>query len=507
MRGSKDIGKLAVKKISKRLVQQGSRERFLAEVELLKELDHPNICRLHEVFEDEHALYLVLDLCEGGELFDRIVEEELDGEQHVASLTRQIAQALRYCHEVHGIIHRDLKPENVLFVSWEREAAAKLIDFGIACHFRGGVSLDEEIGTAAYSAPEVILGEDYTEKCDLWSLGAVLYCMLSGGTPFQTIDDTLDGRFAMDDEQWGHVSDEAKDLVCKLLVLDPVKRLSATQVLEHPWLASCFQEKVKSIPGQIVNRLKRFKHTSNFRKILLTCFARHLATKDLPDICDAFNAIDRGGDGMLSFDEFHMAMSSVISTKVSTDESKVLFDAIDIDGSGLIDYSEFLAAAIDRKLLFREDICLQVFRMLDRGSKGRISFSDLQALVEETITEERAGKELRDEAWDMMRRYDSNGDGHLDLRELMALLTQNSLVDLKKRCHRYRHNRCRSNSIDVMSPETNTLHELDNGSECNPTAEDPIAQSWSPEQFSVRFRSQTFSAPISVSLASLFGGA
>jgi calcium-dependent protein kinase len=275
--------------------------------------------------------------------------------------------------------------------------------------------------------------------------------------PFQSVGDTLDGRYSFDDDHWCHVSEAAKDLIFRLLVLDPGARLSAAQVLEHPWLTSCFQEMVVSIPCQVIDRLKRFKHMSNFRKILLTCFARHLATNDLPEICDAFTAIDRGGDGMLSFDEFHAAVSSVMSTEASTSELKALFDSIDIDGSGLIDYSEFLAAAIDRKLLFREDICLQVFRMLDRGSKGTISLSDLQALLEDTDTEELLGKELRDEAWDMLRRYDSNGDGRLDFHDLMALLTQNCAVECQRRRPRSRYERGRSNSVQVGNSGTWTI--------------------------------------------------
>eukprot|EP00971_Amphidinium_carterae_P047463 934902-Amphidinium_carterae.1 len=125
----------------------------MAEVDTLRKLDHPNICKLYEVFEDRHAIYLVIDLCEGGELFDRIVEDELL-ENQACRYVRQIVTALRYCHESHGIIHRDIKPENVLFLGSDEDSPIKLIDFGIACHFKE-LNLERR-GTEAYEAPEIL---------------------------------------------------------------------------------------------------------------------------------------------------------------------------------------------------------------------------------------------------------------------------------------------------------------------------------------------------------------
>lgn len=419
-------GARAVKKVLKGRFRDGSTESFLAEIEVLKQLDHPNICKLYEVFEDADSIYIVMDLCHGGELFDRIAEGALGDEAQVAKLIRQLARALRYCHD-RGIIHRDIKPENILFVSSHAEAPAKLIDFGIACHFKQTAKLRSRGGTEAYEAPEV-QSENYSEKCDMWSLGVLLYAMLSGAMPFKSASDARTGTFKMSGETWDAVSPEAKELIGRLLVPDPAQRLSAEEVLADPWVRDAAE--VEAMPAQVAARLKRYQSMSYFRRILLMVVARHLGANDLPEIYDAFKASDTNGDGSLSLEEFRFSFSKV--TKDSKDLKKDsfgdladLFEALDADGSGAIDYSEFMAAAIDRKILFREDLCLQVFRALDRDSSGKISIQELFQLLKDADPEDLLGTELRDEAMELLDRYDVDGDGELNMREFMALLTQN----------------------------------------------------------------------------------
>lgn len=332
-------GARAVKKVLKGRFRDGSTESFLAEIEVLKQLDHPNICKLYEVFEDADSIYIVM----------------------------------------------------------------------------------------AYEAPEV-QSENYSEKCDMWSLGVLLYAMLSGAMPFKSASDARTGTFKMSGETWDAVSPEAKELIGRLLVPDPAQRLSAEEVLADPWVRDAAE--VEAMPAQVAARLKRYQSMSYFRRILLMVVARHLGANDLPEIYDAFKASDTNGDGSLSLEEFRFSFSKV--TKDSKDLKKDsfgdladLFEALDADGSGAIDYSEFMAAAIDRKILFREDLCLQVFRALDRDSSGKISIQELFQLLKDADPEDLLGTELRDEAMELLDRYDVDGDGELNMREFMALLTQN----------------------------------------------------------------------------------
>lgn len=199
--------------------------------------------------------------------------------------------------------------------------------------------------------------------------------------------------------------------------------MSAAQVLEHPWLFR-HSHSPMMLPQQIAQRLKRFQQASAFQKILLLLVARHLDASDLPEIYEAFNEMDTDGGGTVSRDEFCQGLGLTCSE----DELGQLFDAIDVDGSGCIDYSEFLAAAMERKMLFREDICLQVFRSLDRYSSGKISVHELSALLADADVEEYSKQELIDEATRSLAAYDANGDGSLDFREFRSLLMQSKVV-------------------------------------------------------------------------------
>jgi calcium-dependent protein kinase len=308
-----------------------------------------------------------------------------------------------------------------------------LIDFGIAIHFKVEERLREQVGTSTYMAPEQITGHEYTMAVDMWSLGVLLYVMLSGTTPFATPTHALSGCIALSGGDWVDISADAKDLIAHLLVLDPDERLTAAQSLEHRWLRKGPEDHIRGMPAQVAMRLRRYTKMSNFRKVLLMVLARQMGTNDLPDMYQAFNAVDTNGDGMISVEELREAFSGVSSTKLSEPEIAELFAAIDLDGSGAIDYSEFLAAVIDRKLLFREDLCLQAFRSIDRDASGDVGVKDLHALLENAYTMEFLGDELCQEARDMLRHYDSDGDGVLNFREFTALLTQQRIEDLQQK--------------------------------------------------------------------------
>ena len=216
----------AMKIIHKERIQLGSEEEqdLINEINIVKTLDHPNIMKVFEYFNDSNCLYIVSELLSGGELFDKIQENKFFKEEVCAYLMKQIFSAVNFCHEK-NIIHRDLKPENVLIES-EEEArkeffTIKLIDFGTCGKIKKGQKMDEQVGTPYYTAPEV-LNNDYNEKCDLWSCGVILYLMLCGKHPFNGNDDNeiydeiKRCNIEFNDEEWDTISNEAKDLIKKL---------------------------------------------------------------------------------------------------------------------------------------------------------------------------------------------------------------------------------------------------------------------------------------------------
>lgn len=172
----------AVKSLRKSEVERPNADQMFSEFEVLRRLDHPNILRVNEVIEDESSYYIVTELCSGGELFERIISQHQFSENLAAKYFYQIMSALMYCHEL-NIVHRDIKPENILLVDKKVDSPVKIIDFGVSCMFKPGDTFTKRYGTVKniqpyYIAPEVLRNQ-YTEKCDIWSAGVVLYVMLS----------------------------------------------------------------------------------------------------------------------------------------------------------------------------------------------------------------------------------------------------------------------------------------------------------------------------------------
>lgn len=197
--------------------------------------DHPNIIKVYEFYQDDKYFYIVTELCLGGELFDKIQEESHFSEKKAALIIKQILSAIFYCHQ-HKIVHRDLKPENLLLESDKDDYALKVIDFGTSRTFDPQHKLSQRMGTVTlyylflkqpyYMAPEVIKRK-YDHKCDIWSIGVILYIMLCGYPPFQgaTEEEILEkvsaGKYSFQSEEWNHISDEAKLFIQKMLVQEP----------------------------------------------------------------------------------------------------------------------------------------------------------------------------------------------------------------------------------------------------------------------------------------------
>lgn len=235
----------AIKCVDKSVLSEKDRSALDDEVMILNKLQHKNIMRLVESFnEDDPAmLYLVTELVEGGELFERIVNKECYTEKEARFLVRILLQTLDYMHK-QSIVHRDLKPENLLLKSLDNDYDIKLADFGYAAMVNSPSenSLQDQCGTPNYVAPEIITHIPYGTKVDMWSAGVIVFILLGGYPPFHANQShelyslIRTANFKFDEEYWAHVSDDAKDLIRKLLEIDPAVRLSAEQALEHPWI-------------------------------------------------------------------------------------------------------------------------------------------------------------------------------------------------------------------------------------------------------------------------------
>lgn len=322
-------------------------EKFMLEINILSKMDHPNIIKLFEVFEDKRYVYLVMEECTGGELFDKIIDklqnDTIFTEREAAKIFKQVMSSVCYCH-MEGICHRDLKPENLLLLNKSDDSSIKVIDFGLSNIFKDKSGKESKmttkVGTAYYVSPEVLSG-NYDEKCDIWSAGVILYILLCGDPPFNGPNDMeiyrkiKTKKFGFTNPIWKNVSDQAKDLITTMLS-EPDVRPTAEQVLQHPWIKDMAPHSTEAVLKLSPTSLKHYANTSKFQKAVMTFICSRMKDEEVANLREIFVSIDKNGDGHLSLDEVKEGMK-----KVGMEENAIgeLFKKMDTDNSGMIDYT------------------------------------------------------------------------------------------------------------------------------------------------------------------------
>ena len=391
-----------------------------SEIQILIKLDHPNIIKLYEIYENDNYIYLVMELCTGGELFDRIIQKTEQGKQftekEVANIFQQMMSAINYCHS-NKIVHRDLKPENLLLATQDENSPIKVIDFGMSRIFNNKQAMFDKVGTAYYISPEVLDGF-YDEKCDIWSAGVILYILLCGYPPFNGNDDDeifesiKKRKFVYPDAEWANISKEAKDLINKMLS-EPLTRLTAEQVLVHPWLVNQLNKNTKAKEIKInFNTFKTYSGANKLSRAVLTYIASRLTDDEVKKLKDAFQKIDVNGDGMLTLEELKNAINQNPEVHVMNIEQ--IFKTIDTDNSGVINYTEFLAASIDKRIYLQEDKLRDAFKLFDEDKSGKISKSE----ISKVLKFKKSGAEMTK----LFEKYDLNGDGEIDFDEFLNMM-------------------------------------------------------------------------------------
>lgn len=233
--------RVAIKVIDKLKQSEEQLKILQREIDIMRRLKHPNIVGLYDVFETKSTISLVMELVAGGELYEQIVEKGSFTEDDAAAVLYQVLSATAYLHE-NGIAHRDLKPENIL-LSNQASNTVKIADFGLSKDFTGDSVMSTCCGSPSYVAPEILEQGEYSNACDIWSIGVILYVLLSGYLPFygntqeELFDKILTASFSFNNKCWDDVSEQAKDLVSRMLTLKPEDRPSAEECLKHPWFS------------------------------------------------------------------------------------------------------------------------------------------------------------------------------------------------------------------------------------------------------------------------------
>ncbi|XP_059452532.1 CDPK-related kinase 6 isoform X1 [Corylus avellana] len=376
---------VAVKIVSKaKMTTAIAVEDVRREVKILKALSgHKNLVKFHDAFEDANNVYIVMELCEGGELLDRILSRGgRYTEEDAKKIVVQIVSVVAFCH-LQGVVHRDLKPENFLFVTKNEDAPMKAIDFGLSDFIRPDQRLNDIVGSAYYVAPEV-LHRSYSVEADLWSIGVITYILLCGSRPFWARTESGIFRSVLradpnfDDSPWPLVSPEAKDFVRRLLNKDHRKRMTAAQALTHPWL----RDENHAVPLDILiyKLVRSYVRATPFKRAALKALSKALTEDELIYLRAQFGLLEPK-DGCVSLENFRAAL--VRNATDAMRESRVpdILNLMEPLSYKRMDFEEFCAAAISTYQLEAvegwEDIASAAFEYFEQEGNRAISVTEL----------------------------------------------------------------------------------------------------------------------------------
>nr|GMC79482.1 calcium-dependent protein kinase 20-like [Ipomoea batatas] len=464
----------ACKTIAKRkLTTEEDVEDVRRELHIMHHLEgHPNVVQIMGAYEDAVAVHLVMEVCSGGELFERIIQRGHYTEKKAAQLARVIMGVVEACHSL-GVMHRDLKPENFLFISEGEEAPLKAIDFGLSVFFRPGEIFTEVVGSPYYVAPEV-LRKQYGQACDIWSAGVIIYILLSGVPPFWDeteqgiFEQVLKGNLDFVSEPWPNISDSAKDLVKKMLIRDPKRRPTAHEILCHPWVRVGGVAPDKPLDSAVLSRLKQFSAMNKLKKIAIRVIAETLSEEEIAGLKEMFKMIDTDNSGQITLEELKKGLeraganlqdSEIYSLLQALIQERLLLNRLmttchvscsyptyfstlffvffsqspvaepngqeryisgknelaDTDNNGTIDYGEFIAAMLHLNKIQKEDHMFTAFSYFDKDGSGYITQDELQQACEKFGLMNAPIEEILSEV-------DQDNDGRIDYSEFVAMM-------------------------------------------------------------------------------------
>ncbi|KAK9714924.1 hypothetical protein RND81_06G131100 [Saponaria officinalis] len=396
--------------LKRKLVTKNDKDDLRREIQILQHLSgQGNIVAFKDVFEDTQSVHVVMELCVGGELFDRIIAQGHYSEQAAAKICRQVVEIVRVCHFM-GVLHRNLKTENFLLSSKDDDVMLKATDFGLSVFIEEGRVYRDLVGSAYYVAPEV-LRRNYGKEIDIWSAGIILYILLCGVPPFWAetesgiFDAILNGGIHFDRDPWPSISSSAKDLVRKMLNPDPMKRITPEEVLEHPWMKEGGDASDKPIDSAVLCRIKQFRAMNKLKKPALKVTAQNMSEGEIKGFKAMFTNMDTDNSGSITYEELKTGLAQ-LGSKLTEAEVKQLMEAADVDGNGTIDYTEFITATMNRHRL----------ETVKQRKISYITTDELEtAMMEYGIADENSINEILSEV-------DTDNDGQINYQEFCAMM-------------------------------------------------------------------------------------
>ena len=375
--------KYAIKTIKKNIFKRHSIDSIKREIDILRSLDHPNIVKYFETYEDECYLHIVMEYIAGDNLFRVLTDQKgfKFTERTISKIMTCLLKAVLFLHH-NGIIHRDIKPENIVFVEPNNFNALKLIDFGLSIQ-QNAKKDNRRVGTPYYMAPEMVRG-NFNYASDVWSIGVILFIMVTGKQPFrgkskeEVFEKIKRGAYDKNTLTRAKCSKEVKDLIKKMLVTEHSKRITVESALDHIWFKQF--EKNKNInlvvDQEIIDSLKQFQYQNIFQKEIRFYLAKLCSDKEIIKLKHAFLAIDKDNSGEIEYEEIPKIFNE-LNIKASDIELKNIFSSMDFHCDGKVNYSEFLAATISTINFNKEEKLWSAFKYFDTTDSGYITFDSV----------------------------------------------------------------------------------------------------------------------------------
>ncbi|GJT15852.1 calcium-dependent protein kinase 19-like protein [Tanacetum coccineum] len=422
--------KFACKSVVKRfLVTESEKQNLKREVKIMEYLKgQTNVVELFDAYEDTKYVHLVMEYCEGGELYEKMESKGRFTEKIAAEIISSIMKVVCYLHFM-GIMHRDLKPENFLLAKKGLIGAPccadytllKAIDFGLSAYIDEEKPNQEKVGTAFYVAPEVLRRQSYGKEVDIWSAGVILYMLLTGAPPFygdkesEIFDAVQKAEPDMDSYPWPLISENAKKLVKSMLSVDPKNRPTATAVLNDQWLKENGVAIENPIGDALLVKMKRFRAMSKFKRLALTVMMESIPREELEELRAMFQNFDADGNKVISSEELKKSFHK-LGSDINKEDINMIVNNADTDGDGSISYNEFITAMMNVRREHKEEHLREAFKSFDTDGDGYVSKKELQQALET--------RKIGDEATinDIISEFDEHDDGQISYAEFCEMI-------------------------------------------------------------------------------------
>mmetsp|Transcript_121115 Transcript_121115/g.376513 ORF Transcript_121115/g.376513 Transcript_121115/m.376513 type:complete len:582 (-) Transcript_121115:20-1765(-) len=409
--------------------QDKSDDRFRSalqnEIDLYKDLKHPNIVSYFGNDYVNGRLYIYLEYMPGGSIAQVLSQFGRLDEPLIARYVHDLLEGLQYLHTCDPpVLHRDIKGANIL-VGMDR--TVKLSDFG--CSKRSAGTMIQTLrGSVPWMAPEVMRQAEYGRKADVWSLGVIVYLMLSGRLPWGNTrnDDLLTkavkaAKISTTQGPWNHISPEAKNLVHHLLTKEPKARPQCVQVLQHPWLDMGHRPEVRaSLSVGDLKHLKAFGQMNSLKKAAADTLVTQLPESEIKELRGVFMEMDTNKDGTVSFAELKTALETS-GVKLPKNLQQMIVEC-DLDGSGVLDYTEFLAATMGKKQYHQKDVVWAAFKRFDVDGSGFIDRKEVANLLNEEVRDALHLKDNPTTIDQIFAEVDQDHDNRINFNEFFDMM-------------------------------------------------------------------------------------